>query len=457
MDLDRLLQNQREYFRSGATLPVDFRVAMLKKLRDAVERHEEEIAAALKADLGKSDFEGFMCETGLVKSELSYMIRHTRRFASRRRVHTPLAQFASASYQKPSPYGNVLIMSPWNYPFLLTMEPLADAIAAGNTAIVKPSAYAPATGRLIAEILSRCFDPAYVAVVTGGRAENSALLEQKFDFIFFTGSQRVGREVLRRAAEHLTPVVLELGGKSPCIVDETADLRLAARRIVFGKFLNCGQTCVAPDYLLCPESIRDRLLEEIVRETERQLGADPLSNPDYGRIISEKHFHRILGLLDEEKTVLGGRAEAESLRIAPTVLRDVTWEDPVMQEEIFGPVLPVLTYERFEDLFPLLARRPTPLALYFFSSDKRRIRQVKERCAFGGGCVNDTIIHLATHHMGFGGVGNSGMGSYHGKRSFDTFSHHRSIVDKATWLDLPMRYMPYTKAKDALVRMFVRG
>lgn len=457
MDLDQLLRNQREYFRSGATLPVDFRVAVLQKLRSAVERHEPEIAAALKADLGKSDFEGFMCETGLVKSELSYMIRHTRRFASPRRVHTPLAQFASASYQKPSPYGNVLIMSPWNYPFLLTIDPLADAIAAGNTAVVKPSAYSPATSAVIAQLIAECFPPEYVAVVTGGRKENAALLEKKFDLIFFTGSQAVGREVLRHAAEHLTPAVLELGGKSPCIVDSTAKLALAAKRIVFGKYLNCGQTCVAPDYILCHRGVKDQLVEELCRQTRLQYGEDPLAGPDYGRIVNEKHFDRLCGLMDPEKTVLGGTAKRDTLQIAPTVLDNVTWEDPVMQEEIFGPILPVLTFDRFEEVYALLADRPKPLALYLFSEDRGRAREVTERCSYGGCCVNDTIIHLATSEMGFGGVGESGMGAYHGKTGFDAFSHSKSIVDKKTWMDLPMRYQPYRRGLyGALLRMFLR-
>lgn len=457
MDLDRLLQNQREYFHSGATLPVDFRVAMLKKLRDAVERHEEEIAAALKADLGKSDFEGFMCETGLVKSELSYMIRHTRRFASRRRVHTPLAQFASSSYRKPSPYGNVLIMSPWNYPFLLTMDPLADAIAAGNTAVVKPSAYSPVTSAVIAKMIGECFPPEYVAVVTGGRKENATLLEKKFDLIFFTGSQAVGREVLRHAARHLTPAVLELGGKSPCIVDSTAKLELAAKRIVFGKYLNCGQTCVAPDYILCHRSVKERLVGELCQQVRLQYGEDPLANPDYGKIINEKHFDRLCGLLDPEKTALGGIANRDTLQIAPTVLDNVTWEDAVMQEEIFGPILPVLTFDSFEEVYALLADRPKPLALYLFSQDRGQIREVTERCSYGGGCVNDTIIHLATSEMGFGGVGESGMGAYHGKTGFDAFSHSKSIVDKKTWMDLPMRYQPYRRGLyGKLLRMLLR-
>lgn len=444
------------WFRNGHTLPVEFRLQALRRLKGAIEQREADIAAALQADLGKSGFEGYMCEIGMVRSELSHMLRHAPRYAREQTVPTPLAQFPARSFVKPSPKGVVLIMSPWNYPFLLTIGPLIDALAAGCTAVVKPSAYSPATSAVIAKLLAECFPPEHVLTVTGGRAENQRLLDQKFDHIFFTGSQAVGQEVLRRAAEHLTPVTLELGGKSPCIVDETADLPLAARRIVFGKFLNCGQTCVAPDYLLCPERIRDRLLEELVKETERQLGTDPLANPDYGRIVNEKHFDRILGLLDEEKTVLGGRTDAGSLRIAPTILRDVTWEDPVMQQEIFGPVLPVLTYEHFEDLFPLLSQRPTPLALYLFSSDKERIRQVKERCAFGGGCVNDTIIHLATTAMGFGGCGESGMGAYHGRRGFETFSHRKSMVDKKTWLDLPMRYQPYQSLYEKLLRLFLK-
>ena len=457
MDIDQILQNQREFFRSGATLPVDFRIAMLQKLRSAVERHEEEIAAALKADLGKSGFEGFMCETGLVKSELSYMIRHTRRFASRHGVRTPLAQFASVSYQQPSPYGNVLIMSPWNYPFLLAIDPLADAIAAGNTAVVKPSAYSPATSAVIAKIITECFPPEYVAVVTGGRKENAALLEKKFDFVFFTGSQAVGREVLRHTAEHLTPAVLELGGKSPCIVDGTAKQELAAKRIVFGKYLNCGQTCVAPDYILCHRSVKERLVEELCKQIKLQYGEHPLENPDYGRIVNEKHFDRLCGLIDPEKTILGGTARRDTLQIAPTVMDNVTWEDAVMQEEIFGPILPVLTFDSFDEVYALLADRPRPLALYLFSEDRHRIREVTGRCSYGGGCVNDTIIHLATSEMGFGGVGESGMGAYHGKAGFDAFSHSKSIVDKKTWIDLPMRYQPYRNSLyGKLLRMFLR-
>ena len=455
--IDDILKKQRTFFQSGATLPVSFRIEMLKKLRNSVQKYETEIGLALKSDLGKSDYEGFMCETGLVLSELSYMIRHTRRFASRHRVWTPLAQFASSSYKKPSPYGNTLIMSPWNYPFLLTIDPLADAIAAGNTAIVKPSAYSPATSAVIKKLISECFPPEYVAVVTGGRKENAALLDQKFDFIFFTGSQNVGKEVLRHTAETLTPAVLELGGKSPCIVDETAKLRLAAKRIVFGKYLNCGQTCVAPDYILCHKSIKDRLVEEICIQVKEQYGESALENPDYGKIINKKHFDRLLSLIQKEKTILGGNSNRETLQIAPTVMDNITWDDAVMQEEIFGPILPILTFDSFDEVYSLLAEKPKPLALYLFSESKARIREVTERCSYGGGCINDTIIHLATSEMGFGGVGESGMGAYHGKEGFEVFSHTKSIVDKKTWMDLPMRYQPYKRSLySRLLHLFLR-
>ena len=457
MDLDQLLQSQRDFFQSGATRPVKARLAALRSLYAAIETHEEAIREALQKDLGKSGFESFLCEIGLVKSEISYMLRHTAGYAAKHRVRTPLAQFAAESYQKPSPYGNVLIMSPWNYPFLLTLSPLADAIAAGNTAIVKPSAYSPSVSAVLAELIASCFPPEYVAVVTGGRKENAELLEKPFDLIFFTGSQAVGREVLRHAAEHLTPAVLELGGKSPCIVDETAKLELAARRIVFGKFLNCGQTCVAPDYILCQRDVKDELVEALRRQIRVQYGEKPWNGPDYGRIINEKHFDRLCALLDRSKIAVGGETDRNRLQIAPTVMDGVTWEDAVMQEEIFGPILPILTFERFEEVYTLLAGRPKPLALYLFSQDRARIREVTERCDYGGGCINDTIIHLATSEMGFGGVGESGMGAYHGKAGFEAFSHRKSIVDKKTWMDLPMRYQPYRRGRyEKLLRWFLR-
>ncbi|HAL88534.1 MAG TPA: aldehyde dehydrogenase family protein [Clostridiales bacterium] len=439
-----VVSSQRNFFRTGATLPVAFRLKALKKLYGAIEARQAEICDALKHDLGKSETESYMCEIGLVLSEITYMRRHLRKLAGARTVPTPLAQFASHSFTQPVPYGNVLIMSPWNYPFLLSLEPLVDAIAAGNTAIVKPSAYAPATTRAIAGLVAACFPPEFVAVVTGGRQENAALLEQKFDLIFFTGSQAVGKVVLRHAAEHLTPAVLELGGKSPCIVDASADLTLAAKRIVFGKFLNCGQTCVAPDYILCHGSIRDALVKALKAQITAQFGEKPLDNPDYGKIINIKHYSRLLGLILPEKVVFGGETDETRCRIAPTILTGVAREDAVMQEEIFGPLLPVLTFRDFGEVISQVESGGRPLAAYLFSRDPAQIDLFRTRMIFGGGCINDTIIHLATSQMGFGGVGESGMGAYHGKAGFEAFSHRKSIVDKKCWLDLPMRYQPYT-------------
>lgn len=456
-DIQKLLESQRAFYRSGKTVPVKFRTEQLKKLYAAVKKYEKEINGALTKDLGKSSYEGFMCESGLVLTEISYMIKHTKRFARKKTVHTPLSQFCSHSYKQAVPYGNTLIMSPWNYPFLLSMEPLADAIAAGNTAIVKPSAYSPATSDIIEKIIKECFAPEYVAVIKGGRQENSALLEQKFDFIFFTGSQAVGKEVLRHSAEYLTPAVLELGGKSPCIVDASANIKLAAKRIVFGKYLNCGQTCVAPDYILCECSVKDEFINEVIWQIKEQYGENALQNEAYGKIINHKHFERLCGLIDNKKVVFGGQADCASCKIAPTVMDGVTADDAVMGEEIFGPIMPILTFDDFDAVVDGLKSGSKPLALYLFTSNKKHKQRVVTELSYGGGCINDVIIHLATSEMGFGGVGESGMGSYHGKDGFDAFSHYKSIVDKKTWLDLPMRYQPYeSKLYEKLLHIFLK-
>ena len=410
----------------------------------------------MQKDLGKSNFESYMCETGLVLSEISYMLKHIHTFTREKRVATPLAQFHSRSFKKPSPYGVVLIMSPWNYPFLLTLDPLIDAIAAGNTAVIKPSAYSPYTSEIVRRIICDCFDERYAAVVTGGRAENTCLLNERFDYIFFTGSQAVGKEVMRHAAEYLTPVTLELGGKSPCIVEKSADLKLAARRIVFGKYLNCGQTCVAPDYVYCDRSVKDRLVKEIKKQIQKQYGKQPLDRNDYGKIINQKHFDRIMNLIDENKTAWGGKSNRSALKIEPTVIDNATFGDAVMQEEIFGPVMPILTYDSLDEAIRNINSMPHPLALYIFTNDKAAARRVTSRCGYGGGCINDTIIHLATSEMGFGGFGPSGMGAYHGKDGFDTFTHYKSIVDKKTWIDLPMRYQPYKKWNEKLIHLFLK-
>ena len=455
-EIRKLLERQRTFFSTGKTLPVSFRLRQLEKLKRSIQKNEPLLRHALKKDLGKSNMESYMCEIGLTLSELSWMQRHVRSLAKNRTVPTPLSQFAAHSYRSPIPYGTVLIMSPWNYPLLLTLEPLIDAIAAGNTVILKPSAYAPASLAMIKEIIETTFPADYISVIEGGRTENQALLRQKFDKIFFTGSKAVGKEVLRHAAENLTPVTLELGGKSPCIVDSTAKIPLAARRIVFGKFLNCGQTCVAPDYILCDASVRNQLLQALEKEIHRQFGKQPLQNPDYGKIINEKHFHRLQNLIAADKLVCGGESDPSALRIAPTILKDVIWDDPVMGEEIFGPILPVLTYSDLNDAIRQVESHPHPLALYLFTEDPAAKKKVLARCHFGGGCINDTIIHLATSQMPFGGVGESGMGCYHGKEGFECFTHQRSIVDKKTWMDLPIRYQKYRFWKEKMLRVFLR-
>lgn len=456
MDISSLVSKQRAYFQTGATRSPAVRKLMLDRLYREIQHMEPEINEALQKDLGKSAFETFMCETGLSLSEISYMKKHLEKFSAKKRVRTPLAQFPSRSYILKEPYGCVLIMSPWNYPFMLSIEPLVDAIAAGNTVVLKPSAYSPHTSAVIKKLLTAVFPEEYVAVVEGGRAENADLLEQQFDYIFFTGGTQVGRLVLQKAAEHFTPVTLEMGGKSPCIVDETANLKVAAKRIAFGKYLNCGQTCVAPDYLLIQASVKDKFLslfEDAVRE---MYGNAPLENPDYGKIVNEKHFARLCAILDGETVLFGGQRNADTLQIAPAAVGPVTAESPAMQEELFGPILPVMTYQDISEAISFVQSRPRPLALYIFSRNRERIRQVQTSVSYGGGCVNDTIIHLATSGMGFGGVGMSGMGSYHGKYGFDTFTHEKSTVDKGNWLDLPFRYQPYSALKEKLIRIFLR-
>lgn len=454
--MQKKLEKQRAFFRSGRTIPLAFRKKALKRLGRAIRQHEKEIYAALREDLNKSKTEAFMCEVGMTLAELSYMLKHMEGWAKKKYVRSPLAQFSATSFTVKEPYGVALIMSPWNYPFMLTMEPLIGAIAAGNCAVVKPSAYAPATSAVIRRILRACFPEEYIFVVEGGRAENQALLDQRFDYIFFTGGVTVGKEVMAKAAKHLTPVTLELGGKSPCVVDRTAKLELAAKRIAFGKLLNCGQTCVAPDYIYCDPEIKDALVAELRRQISRQYGKEPLKNKDYGKIINEKHFDRICGLIDPSKTVCGGNADRGSLQIEPTILDNVTFEDPVMQQEIFGPVLPVLTYDSLGSAVSKINSLAHPLALYIFTSDEKAAQEVTSRCGFGGGCINDVLIHLATSNLGFGGFGESGMGSYHGIDGFRTFSHYKSIVDKKTWIDLPMRYQRYKKIYEKMVRLVMR-
>ena len=455
-EIKGLIKEQQLFFDSGVTLPLSFRKDALKKLYSLIEENEALLQEALKADLGKSAFEADMCEIRLTLSEISYMLKNLKHFAKKKRVHTPLSQAISSSYTLPSPYGNVLIMSPWNYPILLTLDPLVDAIAAGNTAIIKPSAYSMNVSSLLNKLISSVFNKEYIAVVEGGREENQTLLDEHFDYIFFTGSKSVGRFVMSKATEHLTPVTLELGGKSPVIVCEDADISLSARRIVFGKFLNLGQTCVAPDFLLVPRTIHDKFLEALKIEIVKQYSSTPLTNPDYGKIISKKHFDRISLLIDRKKVVFGGNSNPKTLQIEPTILDNVTLSDAVMKDEIFGPVMPIIIYDTLQDAIQIIKSFDHPLAFYVFTKSKKRADKLINSIGFGGGCINDTIIHLATSQMGFGGFGESGMGSYHGKSGFDTFSHNKSIVDKKRIIDLPMRYAPYKKFYHQLIKLFLK-
>lgn len=458
MDMDHnsriglIMEKQRAFFESGKTFDPAFRRAALERLEHAVAEHEKEICEALYQDLGKSETEGYMCEVGLTLGEIREQRKNLCRWSRTKRVKTGLANFPAAGYIVQEPYGVTLIMSPWNYPFMLTIEPLAGAIAAGNCCVIKPSAYSPSTSAVIAKLIREIFPEEYVAVIEGGRKENTELLEQKFDYIFFTGSVSVGKLVMEKAAAHLTPVSLELGGKSPCIVDCTAKLSLAAKRIVFGKFLNCGQTCVAPDYVLVEESVKDEFVKELIRWSKKMYG-DALENPDYGRIVNRKHFERLRGLIDHRYVVLGGETKEETLQIAPTILFPASETDACMQEEIFGPILPVLPVRSMEEARAFVKCHPHPLACYVFTTSKRTERMFVKETAFGGGCVNDTIMHLTPSRLPFGGVGDSGMGAYHGKKSFETFSHAKSVLKKSVLIDVPVRYQPYAGWKNLIIRM----
>jgi len=443
-EFSEILQTQRAFFSTGHTKDVRFRAECLRKMEGWIRRYDADIMSALKTDLNKPPFEAFATETGLVLDELRYTLKHIHSWNKPKSVASNLKNFLSSGRIYPEPYGIALIMSPWNYPFLLTVTPIIAAVAAGNCAVVKPSAYSPATSSLIAKMCAEVFDKGHVSVVEGGREENKMLLDERYDVIFFTGSTTVGKTVMQAAAQHLTPVILELGGKSPCIVDETANIQLAAKRIVWGKFVNAGQTCVAPDYILAHESVKQKLIDEMKKTIKAMYGEKPCENSSYPRIINEKHFNRLLGLLEDEKIVAGGDSNTATLQIEPTLLDNVNWETPVMGEEIFGPILPVLTYSNIEDVIQLINERPKPLAAYLFTSDKNAERDFIRNIPFGGGCINDTVVHLSVPQLPFGGVGASGMGSYHGKAGFDAFTHYKSVLQKSTLIDIPLRYPPYS-------------
>jgi aldehyde dehydrogenase (NAD+) len=450
------VERARAFFDTGVTKDVKFRLCALKKLKQAILAREQEIYAALNQDLGKHAYEAYVTEVGMALGEIGYALKRLRGWAKPQRVKTPLVHVIAKSRIYREPYGTALIMSPWNYPFLLTVTPLVGAVAAGNCAVVKPSAYSPATSAVLQKILSEVFAAGHVEVLTGGREVNRSLLEQRFDYILFTGSTSVGRYVMECAAKNLTPVTLELGGKSPCIVDKTANIELAARRVVWGKFLNAGQTCVAPDYVYVHTSVKARFLEAVKKYIVKSYGEHPETNPEYPKMINEKHFKRVGAFLNNGTLAFGGATDATQNKIAPTVLTDITWGMSVMGEEIFGPVLPVLEYENLDEVIAEVKKRPRPLALYLFTTDKKTEKRVLREVSFGGGCVNDTVVHLASSYMPFGGVGDSGMGGYHGKFGFETFSHPKSVLKKSNALDVPLRYPPYGKKNIKWVKLFLK-
>ena len=454
--IEEILAVQRRYFNSGATLPLSARRAALRRLLNIITAREDAILHALQRDLGKSPMEGYLTEVSIVKGEIRTLMKNLERWARPRLVPAALAHQPACGLVQPQPYGVVLIQSPWNYPFQLCMVPLAAALAASNCVMARPATDAPATARVMEKLIQDAFSPELVCLLPPAEVGHAALLSQKYDYIFFTGSARVGRIVMTAAAARLTPVTLELGGKSPCIVDETADLRLAARRIVYGKFLNAGQTCVAPDHLLVQRRVKEPLLAELRRAITELYGPDPINSPDLGRIVNEKHFDRLLGLLEGQRIVQGGEWDRDRLKIEPTLLDEVDFDAPVMQEEIFGPILPILTFDRIEEVIERQQVLPTPLALYLFTRNRKNLQRVLREIRYGGGCINDTVVHLANDRLPFGGVGESGMGAYHGRAGFAAFSHDKSVLLRPSLPDLPLRYPPYTPEGFALVRRFLK-
>ncbi|WP_439883525.1 aldehyde dehydrogenase [Pontibacter sp. MBLB2868] len=452
--IQQLVQKQREFFNRQGTLDLEFRKQQLNKLLQAVRQKEQQITEALYADFRKPPFESFATEIGFIDLELKHTLRNLDKWAKPKGVKETLLNFPGKSYILPEPYGLTLLIAPWNYPFQLMMAPLIGAVAAGNCALLKPSELTPHISAVIADLVQENFAEEHIAVVQGGVPTTQHLLEQHFDYIFFTGSTKVGKIIMKAAAETLTPVTLELGGKSPAIVTEDADLELAARRITWGKFVNAGQTCVAPDYVLVQEQVKEEFVQLLAQTIKTFYGDFPAESPDFARIVNKDHFNRLKSYLNDGNIRAGGETDEHDLYIAPTVMDQVTWQQPVMQEEIFGPILPVLTFRNLQEAIQTVNKRERPLALYVFSSSKSKQNLVLDSIPFGGGCINDTLSHLANPNLPFGGVGSSGMGSYHGQTSFNLFSHQKSILKRGTWLDLPLRYPPYGNRLSMLQKFF---
>ncbi|KAB8126110.1 aldehyde dehydrogenase [Gracilibacillus oryzae] len=448
-----LLDKQRAFFHTGTSKKQDFRSNALRKLKDSIKTNEKKIMDALKADLNKSEFEAYTTEIGFVLEEIGFTMKNLHKWMKPAKVKTPLTHFGSKSYVYYDSYGVAFIIAPWNYPFQLAIAPLIGAITAGNCAIIKPSELTPNTSEVLQNIIESIFPEEYIAVVQGDVETSQALLSENFDYIFFTGSVPVGKIVMEAASKTLTPVTLELGGKSPCIVHKDANIKMAAKRIAWGKFINAGQTCVAPDYLYVHSEIKEEFMEKFTFAIKELYGENPLENPDYTTIVSTKHFDRLQSFLSNGSKFHGGNADSETLAIEPTVLTNITWEDPVMQDEIFGPILPVLEYNSLSEVMNGISNHPNPLALYLFTEDKAIEEKIINNTSFGGGCINDTVFHLVSPHLPFGGVGSSGIGSYHGKGSFDTFSHKKSVLRQTTRFDIPFRYPNFTNGLKIIKRV----
>ncbi|HBS45372.1 MAG TPA: aldehyde dehydrogenase [Paenibacillus sp.] len=452
-----MLEEHKDFFTRGATKEVAFRLSQLQKLKDSIKRYESRIITALQQDLGKSEFEAYATEIGFTLDSLGYMMKHLKRWAKPVKVRSPMHLFPAKSYILSEPYGTALIIGPFNYPFQLLIEPLIGAIAAGNCAVLKPSESTPSITAVIEQLIQETFEPQYIRVVQGEKETTNLLIHAKFDYIFFTGSVPVGKIVMEAAAKNLVPVTLELGGKSPVIVDKSANLAVAAKRIVWGKLLNAGQTCIAPDYLLVHKDIANELINKIKHQITEFYGHNAQPNTDYGRIVNERQLQRLTSLIDrdQEKVVMGGTVISEERYIEPTLIYPAAWTDASMEDEIFGPILPILEYHQLDEAIRSINEHPKPLALYLFTEDKNVEQEVLSRVSFGGGCINDTISHVANVSLPFGGVGNSGIGGYHGKHSFEVFSHRKSIVKRGTRIDLGIVYPPYGN-KIKLVRKVLK-
>lgn len=455
-DIKKIILKQEAFFKTGKTKDISFRLESLKKLKKAIKENENEISDALKKDFNKPAFESYETEIGMLYDEINFFTKHIPSWSKPKKVRTTITNFLAFSYIYPEPYGISLIIAPWNYPFQLTISPLIGSISAGNCSVLKPSEFTPNTSKIISKIIKDNFEEGFITTIEGDAEVNKLLLDEKFDYIFFTGSVNVGKIVMEKASKNLTPITLELGGKSPCIIDKDTNLALTAKRIAWGKFLNAGQTCVAPDYLLIDKNIKQEFINAMGKYIKEFYGNEPQKSPDFPRIVNEIHFERLSKYLEKGNILIGGQTDKKDCYIAPTLIDNVNWDDPIMQDEIFGPILPMIEYDNLNYAIESINSRPKPLALYIFSNNKNFQDKILLECSSGGCCINDTILHLASPYLPFGGVGNSGIGSYHGKATFDTFTHYKSVLKRSFLVDLALKYPPYNEKNLKQLKMFLK-